>query len=70
MKKAAIIVDNYKVKAFATGLKKAGYEFYKYSGPTEGVTTFKVEVAADKMDSLAETLKYIENKLNRPKYQH
>ena len=73
MKKAALIVDNYKVKFFASGLKKAGYTFTKYSGPTAGVTTFKVEVDAgdaDKMRLLGETLQLIETKLHRPKQIH
>lgn len=43
MKTAAIVIDEWKLAIFDKHLKEAKFKYAKFSGPTKGVLTLKVE---------------------------
>ncbi|MDH5525164.1 MAG: hypothetical protein OEY01_14405 [Desulfobulbaceae bacterium] len=54
MKKAAIVLDDWKLPIFKKTLDNEGYEFSKFSGPTDGCITLQVET--DDLNKLAKVV--------------
>ena len=55
MKKAGIVIDDWKLKIFTETLEKEGYKYSQFKGPVKGYITLTVET--DDMSKLHKVVK-------------
>lgn len=67
MKKAGVVLDEYKLPIFKKGLDDMGYKYSEHSGPVKGCITLKIETDNILfLQVLVEDLAKEANKLKKP----